>query len=367
MNIFALVVSYNQPRFDQYASWSANAITFADSNTVGSLPYGIFVDTNNAVYAAYNQANGQIFIWRNNSINLTNILSGNLSNPNAIFVTNNADIYVDNGNSVGQVDKWIFNTNTSVIAMYVGRSCYSLFVDINDVLYCSMKDLNQVVTKSLNSASNVVTIVAGTGCNPSSSYMLNQPHGIFVNTNFDLYVADSGNSRIQLFQQGQLNGTTVAGNGLLNTTITLNYPTGIVLDADNYLFIVDSYNNRIVRSGPNGFQCIVGCYGNGSASNQLNNPRMMAFDSDGNIFVTDYINNRIQKFIFINYTLRKCYRIVQIREHIEINNSCIYISKFSALNYSFFYYDNRLIIPLTRIVQRTSFFLNSNYKNHRTL
>jgi hypothetical protein len=367
MNIFALVVSYNQPRFDQYASWSANAITFADSTTVGYEPYGIFVDTNNAVYAA-NRANGQIQIWRNNSINPTSTPTGTLSSPFAIFVTTNGGIYVDNGDSNGQVDKWIFDTNTSAIAMYVGRSCWGLFVDLNNVLYCSMKRLDQVVTKSLNSASSIVKIVAGTGCSGSSSNMLTEPYGIFVDTNFDLYVADSGNNRIQLFQPGQLNGTTVAGNTSLNTTITLNYPSGIALDAEKYLFIVDNHNNRIVASGPNGFRCIVGCSGlGGPASNQLDNPQSMAFDSDGNIFVTDWNNNRIQKFIFINYTLRKCYRIVQIREHIEINNSCIYISKFSSLNYSFFCYDNRLIIPLTRIVQRTSFFLNSNDKNHRTL
>jgi hypothetical protein len=213
MNIFALVVSYNQPSFDQYASWSANAITFATHSTVGSLPYGIFVDTNNAVYAAYNQVNGEILIWRNNSINPKNILSGSLSNPFAIFVTINGDIYVDNGYSNGQVDKWIFNTNTSVIAMYVGGRCFGLFVDLNNVLYCSMTDLHQVVAKSLNSASNAVIIVAaGTGCIGSSSNMLYQPHGIFVDISFDLYVADSGNNRIQLFRPGQLNATSVAGN-----------------------------------------------------------------------------------------------------------------------------------------------------------
>ncbi|CAF4128305.1 unnamed protein product, partial [Rotaria sordida] len=70
----------------------------------------------------------------------------------------------------------------------------------------------------------------------------------------------------------QLNGITLAGNGAINT-ITLNCPSGIVLDADNYLFIVDSSNHRIVRSGPNGFRCLVGCYGGGSASNQLLNPQ----------------------------------------------------------------------------------------------
>jgi sugar lactone lactonase YvrE len=127
--------------------------------------------------------------------------------------------------------------------------------------------------------------------------MLYNPQGIYVDINFNLYVADSRNNRIQLFQSGQLNATTIAGNGAPET-IMLNNPTDVVLDADGYIFIVDSKNYRIVGSGPNGFRCIVGCSGaSGSLSNQLNSPQAMAFDSYGNIFVTDYNNNRIQKFL----------------------------------------------------------------------
>jgi hypothetical protein len=167
-----------------------------------------------------------------------------------------------------------------------------------------MRDDHQVVTKSLNSVSNTLTIVAGTGVANSDSYTLNDPHGIFVDINFDLYVADSENDRIQLFQSGQLSGTTIVGNRFLNTTITLSYPTGIVLDGDNNLFIVDSSNHRIVRSGPNGFQCLVGCSGSsGSESNQLWSPHSLSFDSYGNMFVTDYSNNRTQKF---NLTTSLC-------------------------------------------------------------
>ena len=59
-------------------------------------------------------------------------------------------------------------------------------------------------------------------------------------------------------------------------------------------------NNRIVGSGPNGFRCLVGCSGYGSASNQLYNPITLSFDSYGNMFVTDCWNSRIEKFILTN-------------------------------------------------------------------
>ena len=244
------------------------------------------------------QENSRILVWLNDTINSTNIISATLLSPEAVFVTRIGDIYVDNGHVYGRVDKWAMNRNISVPAMYVGTACYGLFVDINDILYCSMTNSHQVVTRSLHSSSNTTKIVAGLGCPGSTSNMLYYPNGIFVDINFDLYVADCNNSRIQLFKSGQLNGITVAGNGSLNTTITLNWPTGIVLDADNYLFIVDSSNNHILRSGPNGFWCLFGCSGSwGSSSNELYHPQNMAFDSYGNIFVTDKENSRVQKFL----------------------------------------------------------------------
>ena len=122
------------------------------------------------------------------------------------------------------------------------------------------------------------------------------PFGIFVTDKFDLYVADFGNHRIQLFKHGSQSGTTIVTNGSYEH-IELSFPTGIVLDADGFLFIVDYGNHRIIGSGPNGFRCVVGCSGrNGSASNLLSNPITMNFDSFGNIIVVDQDNYRIQRF-----------------------------------------------------------------------
>jgi DNA-binding beta-propeller fold protein YncE len=161
-----------------------------------------------------------------------------------------------------------------------------------------MHDLHQVVKRWLSDNATTLTTVAGTGNCSSASNMLCGPYGIFVDTNFDLYVADCRNNRIQLFRSGQLTATTVAGISSSTTTISLICPTGIVLDADKYLFIVDNDNHRIVGSSLNGFRCLVGCSGSyGSASNQLSYPFSLSFDSYGNIFVTDQDNNRTQKFL----------------------------------------------------------------------
>jgi hypothetical protein len=205
----------------------------------------------------------------------------------------------------------LMNTTSSVVIMNVSESCFSIFVDINNTIYCSMEDHHQVVKKSLNRYLDNLTIVAGNGCNGSASNMLNYPCGIFIDINFDLYVADSFNHRIQLFSLGNLSGETLVGNA------TLLYPTGVILDVDQSLFIVDSGNHRIIVWRSGSFQCLVGCSTeNGSASNQLFSPTTLSFDSYGNMFVVDTGNDRIQKFLLARnscggYRLRMSLRCLE--------------------------------------------------------
>ncbi|CAF4174595.1 unnamed protein product, partial [Adineta steineri] len=283
---------------------------------VGSLPVGMYVDRNNSVYVA-DQANGRIQVWLNGSVTLTGTLSGNLSVPYSVFVTDNSDVYVDNGYTNYRVDKWALNSTSSVPAMYMCAPCYSLFIDINNILYCLMSTYHQVVSKSLDTRLNVWNIVAGTGTAGSTSVTLYEPWGIFVDINLNLYVADTGNSRIQIFALGQLNGITLATGD-----ITLNHPTSVIFDADGYIFITDNWNHRLVGSGPNGFRCIAACSGAaGSTSTQLYYPHTMSFDSYGNIFVTDQYNNRVQKFLLLPNSCNGTTTVTTIATVTSMNNS----------------------------------------------
>ncbi|CAF1398661.1 unnamed protein product [Adineta steineri] len=302
-NIFyiflVLGLSFNQPKFSSTPIWNSNGITFANQSIVGEESCAIFVNTNNTIYVA-NQENNTIVIWHEESVNPTNIIFGNFTRSTSLFVTSNGDIYIDDGAENGRVQRWIAETGIFVKVMNINSSCYGLFVDINDTLYCSMYYHHQVVKRPSNDAViNSNHVAAGTGSGGSESNQLYYPTGIFVDVNLDLYVADSGNHRIQLFQSGESNGITVAGSQSLNPTISLHRPTGAILDAEKYLFVVDLGNARIVGSSLSGFRCLVGCYGWGSRSNQLNEPSSFSFDHSGNMFVIDTLNSRIQKFLLM--------------------------------------------------------------------
>ncbi|CAF4180956.1 unnamed protein product, partial [Adineta steineri] len=289
----------NQPKFCPTAIWNSNGFTLANRSIVGENPFAIFVSTSNTIYVA-NKENNTIVMWEEESVNPTKVITGNFTDSESLSVTSSGDIYIDDGFKNGRVQKWSAETNTFVTVMNVNSSCYGLFVDINDTLYCSMTQHHQVLKRSLNDSPMISNhVAAGTGIRGSASNQLYSPHGIFVDVNFDLYVADCYNDRVQLFQSGESNGVTVAGSTSLNPTVTLRCPSGIILDAEKYLFIVDSGNDRIVGSSLNGFRCLVGCYESGSQSNQLYNPFSFSFDRSGNMFVTDSYNHRIQKFQYL--------------------------------------------------------------------
>ena len=253
-----------------------------------------------------NYQNSHIYIWSAMNMPPMTINVTNSSNPYSIFVTNDNDIYIDNNDN--STDRWTLNSTAKISTLYVDGKCYDLFIDSNYSLYCSIYQSHKVIKRSLNSSDNQLTTVAGTSCSGILQDTLYLPRGIFVDIIFSLYVADSGNHRIQRFRPGDLNGATVAGKEVPGT-ITLKNPTDVVLDADSYLFIVDSNNHRIVGSDLNGFRCIVGCSGSGSLANQLSNPQSMAFDSYGNIFVMDSNNYRIQKFILATNSCSKFDRV----------------------------------------------------------
>lgn len=222
--------------------------------------------------------------------------------PHGLFLLPTGDMYTSNLDH-SQVYRWIHATATVEIVTQFSATCTSIFVSVQNVIYCSMPAYDRIVTKLMYDESDLMTVVAGSGVKGSAANMLVNPQGIFVNTNLDLYVADYGNDRVQLFRSGNGNGITIAGT--LDTGV-LSRPNSVVLDANSYVYIVDTSNDRIVASTPYGFRCIVNCDGSSDASDHLRSPMLMAFDSFGNIYVTDSNHKYIQKFLLSNNTCSKC-------------------------------------------------------------
>ena len=278
-----------------YATWSTTAATFADNSTVGSSPYGIFIDSVDTVYVPTRNTS-LIQVWTDGSVTPTQINTSSSHDQWGLFVTIFGEVYISSTVDLVLANKWKIRAVNSFFNVSSNDSCYGVFIDQKNTLYCSFSNQHKISIKSLDNSTNITIPTLGNGTIGNGPNTLNYPQGIFVDLNLTLYVADSNNSRIQRFDVGQRNGTTVAINGL-SSPIQLNYPTGVVVDGKGYLFIVDSGNHRIIGEGPNGFRCVAGCSNtSGMGNDQLSLPTSMSFDSYGNIYVTDTGNNRVQKF-----------------------------------------------------------------------
>ena len=95
-----------------------------------------------------------------------------------------------------------------------------------------------------------ITIAGVTGMSTTASDNLWIPWAVALDWSNTLYITDRYHHRIQKFMRGAKNGTTIAGqiNGVAGSTSTqLNQPTGIYLNSNGDVFISDTNNNRIQR------------------------------------------------------------------------------------------------------------------------
>ena len=165
----------------------------------------------------------------------------------------------------------------------------------------------------------IITTVAGHGNTtyngdgiPATAAQLGYPKNVAMDSAGDLFIADTGNSRIREVNYATGAITTVAGNGTQGysgdngpaTNAELNYPQAVAVDSAGDLFIADS-NNEAIREVNHTTGLISTVVGNGSwgfggdngpaSAAQLNNPAGVAVDTAGDLFIADSNNQRIRE------------------------------------------------------------------------
>ena len=91
-----------------------------------------------------------ILVWPPGQSNPQRSLSVPLSRYSDVFVGMNGDIFFEHGSEVGRIEKWSPDRNESVFVANFEGHCYSLFIDTNNSLYCSLHDQHKVMKISLN-------------------------------------------------------------------------------------------------------------------------------------------------------------------------------------------------------------------------
>ena len=191
---------------------------------------------------------------------------------------------------------------------------FAVAFDGNGNLYIT-DVLNNVVRKV--TPAGVISTVAGNGTRGyagdgglATSAELNEPTGVAVGSNGDVFISDFWNSRIRKVTSAGII-TTVVGNGTRGyggdggpaTSGELYYPYEIALDAVGDLYIADEGNSRIRMVSPAGILTTVAGNGtqgfSGDGGQAVNGglffPQGVAVDASGDLYIADLYNFRVRK------------------------------------------------------------------------
>jgi len=205
---------------------------------------------------------------------------------------------------------WVFPSNGKALTDAAVSRSLNLAADAQGVIYFADTNNNNVMRLESNGS---VTVVAGNGLSGFSGdggeatrASLRRPFGIALDGAGNLYIGDSGNSRVRRVTPAGII-TTVAGNGSsansgdggLAVRAGL-VPNRITVDRDGVLYITDATNFRIRRVGLDGTISTIAGTGNSvytgdgrPARDTALAPHAIVLDPTGAIVVSDQRNFRV--------------------------------------------------------------------------
>ena len=169
-------------------------------------------------------------------------------------------------------------------------------------------DANNYRVRRVDATSGLISTIAGTGVfgysgdgGAATSAQLSFPEGVAVDGGGNVFIADWYNQRVRRVDATSGLISTIAGTGAFGysgdggagTSAQLNSPAGVAVDAAGNVFIADSGNSRVRRVDAT--TGLISTIAGTGASAQLNGPIGVAVDAAGNVFIADSGNHRVRR------------------------------------------------------------------------
>ena len=146
---------------------------------------------------------------------------------------------------------------------------------------------NVFVADYANSAVKEILAVGGYTTVKTLGYGFSYPFGVAVDKDGNVFVADTGNNLVkEIFAAGDYTTVTAIGG------TDFHFPAGIAVDGNGNVFVADSANNLVREIVAEGGYVTVKSLGNGFFG-----PVGIALDGNGNVFVGDENNNAVKQIV----------------------------------------------------------------------
>ena len=125
---------------------------------------------------------------------------------------------------------------------------FGIYLDLaKNSLVIANRGANNIVRWILGTNTWTLLVGDSSGLNGASSTLLNGPCSVTLDSIGNMYVADTFNHRIQFFLLGETNGTTIIGTtGVAGSNASLlDTPYALKVDQQYNLYVADTLNHRV--------------------------------------------------------------------------------------------------------------------------
>ena len=187
---------------------------------------------------------------------------------------------------------WTALATAGTAAGQVNAPAGIAYADPGDNLYIADTGNNRIqAIRSASGATPTMDVLVGATAG-SAVGKFNAPRGLALTADrLQLFVADTGNNRVQVCQNEASDAwTVVAASGTAEGQV--NAPRGVFVEPSGRLWIADTGNNRVQTRYTSSTSLFTAFYA-GSGPGQVSAPRGVTVLSSGDIFVADTGNNRV--------------------------------------------------------------------------